>query len=165
LIPLLFLLGAPGVRAETVQAEIDREIWIPFMAASNAFDADGFLAVQSKDLVRVATDAKEVYGLQRYENEIRDGFKRARERGLKRVSEVRFLVRTASGDLAFETGYFKSQAALANGEIRTRYARFEFILRREGGAWRILVDKDTADGGKLTEQDFQAATPLGAPAP
>lgn len=155
---------ATSAAADPVQADIDRDVWIPFMAASNAFDADGFLAVQSKDLVRVAVDQGEVYGFDRYAQEIRDGFKRARERGLKRTSEARFVTRVASETHAHETGYFKSQATLANGETRTRYSRFEFILLKENGRWKILVDKDTAEGAKLTEPDFQTATPIGTPA-
>jgi ketosteroid isomerase-like protein len=161
---LIFTLAlATPTSADPINAEIERDVWIPFIAASNTFDADGFLAVQSKDLVRIAADQKEVYGLDRYAREIRDGFKRARERGLKRVSEARFLERAASETLAYHTGYFKSQATLADGEIRTRYSRFEFVLRKDEGRWRILLDKDTADGGKITEQDFQAATPVGRP--
>jgi ketosteroid isomerase-like protein len=162
---VLLLLVAPAARADTAQDEIDRDVWRPFMTASNAFDADGFIAVQSKDLVRVAVDTKEVYGLERYAREIRDGFKRARERGLKRKSEARFLSRASSADLAYETGYFKSEATLASGEERVRYSRFEFVLRKENGVWKILVDKDTADGVKITEQDFQAASPVSSDAP
>jgi ketosteroid isomerase-like protein len=163
---LLFAFAATTAAAgDPVQADIDRDVWLPFMAASDAFNAEGFLAVQSKDLVRVAVDQREVYGLDRYAGEIREGFKRARERGLNRTSEARFLSRAASETHAYETGYFKSQATLANGEMRTRYSRFEFVLRKENGAWRILIDKDTAEGGKITEQDFQAATPIGQSLP
>jgi uncharacterized protein (TIGR02246 family) len=157
----LILALTSAARAEnTLYAEIERDVWVPFMAASNAFDAEGFLAVQSKDLVRVAADQNDVYGLDRYAREIRDGFQRARERGVKRVSEARFLTRATSESHAYETGYFKSHATLANGETRTRYSRFEFVLRKENGRWKILIDKDTAAGGKITEQDFQAATPI-----
>ena len=72
------------------------------LAPSNSFDAEGFLAVQSRDLVRVSVDTKEVYGLQRYATEIRAGFSRAKERALKRSSEMSFLTRTHSGALAHE---------------------------------------------------------------
>lgn len=146
--------------AQDARQQIERDVWIPLLAASNAFAAEGFLAVQSPDLVRVAADANEVYGLSRYAAEIRAGFERARARGMARESDVRFLVRTASADLAYETGYFRSRATLPDGTARIRYSRFEFVLRREEGRWRILLDKDTADGGKITEADFLAATPL-----
>lgn len=140
--------------------QIEADVWIPFLAASDAFDADRFLAVQSRDLVRVSTDAKRVYGLARYETEIREGFRRARERGITRVSEVRFLDRVADGDLAYETGFFRSRVTLANGEVRVRYTRFEMVLRREAGTWKFLLDKDTSDGGSITEEAYQAAAPM-----
>lgn len=152
--------GSTAVAGEDVARQIDREVWIPFMAAASAFDADGFLALQSKDLVRVSQDDNEVYGLDRYAREVREGFPRAKARGAKRTSEVRFLTRTHAGDLAYETGYFHSRATLANGEERRRYTRFEVVLRKEAGTWKILLDKDTQDGGAITEAMYLQAQPL-----
>lgn len=143
-----------------VEAQIEREVWLPFMAAANAFDAEGFLAVQSKDMVRVSGDTNEIHGLDRYARETRAGFERAKERGVKRHSEMRFLSRTHSGDLAYETGYFHSRATLANGEERLRYSRFEVILRNENGRWKILLDKDTSQGGTITDAMYQEAKPM-----
>lgn len=146
-----------------VEVQIEKDVWIPLFAASAAFDAEGFLDVQSRDLVRVAIDSREIYGFDRYATEIREGFRRARERGIVRQSEARFLERTASGDLAYQTGYFRSRVRLPGGEERVRYSRFEFVLRKERGRWRILVDKDTAAGGTITEADFRSAAPMRAP--
>jgi ketosteroid isomerase-like protein len=167
---LLVALGCLSVRSvgvsQTISPDVEREInaqvWLPMLAASKSFDADGFLAVQSRDLVRVSVDTKEVYGLERYATEIRAGFRRAKERALKRTSEMRFLTRTHSGALAHETGIFKSEVVLASGERRTRYTRFEMILRKEAGRWKILVDKDTSQNGTITEEEYRAAAPLGA---
>lgn len=159
---LCLLLVSDVVRAadNDIQSQIEQDVWLPLLAASNAFDAEAFLAVQSRDMVRVAIDSREVYGLARYQSEIRAGFQRAKERGIVRTSEVRFLERHASDEWAYETGYFRSQVTLADGERRVRYSRFEFVLRKEGGKWRILVDKDTADEGRITAEDFQAAEPM-----
>ncbi|HSJ64056.1 MAG TPA: DUF4440 domain-containing protein [Gemmatimonadaceae bacterium] len=154
------LWAVAPLTAQNVERQIDRDVWIPLMRASNAFDAEGFLALQSPDLVRVAADQQEIYGLARYASEIRAGFERARARGLRRASDVRFLTRTASGELAYETGYFRSRVTMPDGEVRTRYSRFEFVLRNENGVWRILVDKDSADGGRITAEDFESATPI-----
>lgn len=159
-LPLLGFVHAVAV-AQEVQRQIEQDVWIPLLTASNAFDAEGFLAVQSRDLVRIATDANDIHGFSRYESEIRAGFARARSRGVRRTSEVRFLTRTASGDLAHETGYFRSRATLPDGSVRVAYTRFEFVMRREDGRWRILLDKDTADDGRITERDFLSATAMG----
>lgn len=158
----LVLITFFGVRAdaEDIQLQIDRDVWIPLFTASNAFDAEAFLTLQSRDVVRVSVDSKDVSGLARYQSEIREGFKRAKERGIVRKSEVRFLERNASGELAYETGYFRSQVTLPSGEQQVRYSRFEFVLRKEGGKWRILIDKDTSDGGRITEEQFLAAASM-----
>lgn len=148
------------VSAQDFALQIERDVWIPLLAASGSFDAEAFLAVQSRDLVRISVDSNEVYGLSRYQKEIRDGFPRAKARGIARKSEVRFLQRNHSDDLAHETGYFRSQVTMPNGDVRVRYSRFEFVLRKENGKWRILVDKDTADGGKITAEQFSAAAPM-----
>ena len=142
-----------------VAREIDRQVWLPMLAASNAFDAAGFLAVQSPDLVRVSVDSNEIYGLDRYRSELVAGFARARERGIKRRSDVRFLTRAHSGDLARDTGIFRSEVVVPGGETRVRYTAFEMVLRKEQGRWKILVDQDTARGGAITQQDYEKGTP------
>lgn len=157
---LLFTCVVVRAGEDDTQVQMERDVWIPLLVASNTFDAEAFLAVQSKDMVRVSVDSKEIYGLARYQEEIREGFKRAKGRGIVRKSEMRFTERTASKDLAYETGYFRSQSTLPSGEERIRYSRFEFILRREKGKWRILLDKDTTEGGRITEEAFRAATPM-----
>lgn len=149
-----------GVSAQDVELQIERDVWIPLLAASDSFDADAFLALQSRDLIRISVDSNEVYGLSRYQKEIRDGFPRAKGRGITRKSDVRFLQRLHSNDLAHETGYFRSEVRMSNGDLRVRYSRFEFVLRKESGKWRILVDKDTADAGKITAEQFSAAAPM-----
>ncbi|HET8648376.1 MAG TPA: hypothetical protein VFO85_22955 [Vicinamibacteria bacterium] len=163
---LAVCLAARAADDAAVQREIEAQVWTPLLTASNTFDAEGFLAVQSPDLVRVSVDTNEVYGLERYAAEIRAGFPRAKARGVTRRSEARFLTRTHSGHLAHETGLFRSESVTAAGERRVRYSRFEMILRREAGRWKILVDKDTAQGGTLTEEEFRRAAPMrsaGAP--
>jgi ketosteroid isomerase-like protein len=158
MLPVLLAATAAAQPAQEVQRQIEHDVWIPLMRASVAFDAEGFLAVQSRDLVRVSVDAGEVYGLDRYQREIREGFPRARARGITRQNEIRFLRRIASDSLGWETGYFRSQVRMPDGEERVRYTRFEMVLRKEGGKWKILVDQDTSDEGKITEAMFEAAT-------
>jgi hypothetical protein len=148
-----------------VAAAIDAQVWRPLLAASDGFDADAFLAVQSPDLVRIAEDRDEIYGFERYARETRAGFPRARARGIRRRSEARFLSRSHGDALARDVGIFRSEVTLPDGTVRVSYTWFEMILRQEGGRWRILVDRDSARGGTLTEQDYAKATPLSAPRP
>jgi ketosteroid isomerase-like protein len=157
------IVSAGAVASQTttteVAREIDSQVWLPLLAASNAFDAAGFLAVPSHDLVRISVDSNEIYGLDRYRSELVAGFARARGRGIKRRSDVRFLTRAHSGDLARDTGIFRSEVMMPGGETRVRFTAFEMILRREQGRWRVLVDQDTARGGAITQQDYEKGTP------
>ena len=157
---LIALVAGHTAAQNDLQIEIERDVWNPLFKASNLFDAEGFLSVQSRDLVRISLDLKEIYGLDRYRREITVGFKRAKDRGIVRISEARFLDRNASGEHAYETGYFRSEVTMPNGEKRVRFSKFEFVLRKENGKWRILVDKDTADGGKITAEEFSSAAPM-----
>jgi hypothetical protein len=163
-------LACQGTRGQT-QA-IDAQVWRPLIAASNAFDWPGYLALHAADLVRVAEVSGDVYGFDRHAREIEQGFQRVRARGdTTRTTEVSFLSRRQAGGLARDTGYFRSRAS-RNGAPRTSFTHFDFILRCDRGVWRILVDRDAnrtppdASGRTraITEADFLAATPL-SPAP
>jgi hypothetical protein len=101
-----------------------------------------------------------LYGIDRYTSEIRAGFARARERGLRRMTTVRFLTRTQTNALARDTGIFRSELTLPGGERRLTYTAFEMILRKENGLWKLLVDQDTSRGGSIAERDFLAGRPL-----
>jgi ketosteroid isomerase-like protein len=156
--------GAGRAYAQTPQADVVRDInaqiWITMLRASDAFDAEGFLAVLSRDLVRVSMDRNEIYGFDRYSTEIRAGFERARQRKLRRRSTVRFLARSHSGDLARDTGIFRSEVILPGGETRISYTAFEMILRKENGRWKLLVDQDAWRGGMITEADYLKGAPM-----
>ena len=156
---------------DELRRQIDDDVWRPFLAASSSFDAEGFLAVQSPDLVRISEATGEIHGLDHYAASISQGFRRVRERGgVTRTTEARFLARSASANLAHEAGYFRS-TTVRDGQTRVAYTRFDFVLRRENGRWKILVDRDSphrlssGEAQPITEADFLAAQPLLAISP
>jgi hypothetical protein len=60
---------------------------------------------------------------------------------LEEKYELRFIQRIASNDKAFEVGYYKTTSTnKSTGEARTGHGKFHFVLRRENGTWKILVD-------------------------
>jgi hypothetical protein len=157
--PCLAVAAAQTPDADA-ERDIDMQVWIPMLRGSNQFDPDLFLGVLSPDLVRVSIDRNEVYGMDRYTSEIRAGFARARERGIRRTTTVRFLTRTQTNALARDTGIFRSEVTMPGGEARLTYTAFEMILRKENGLWKLLVDQDTSRGGSIAERDFLAGRPL-----
>lgn len=147
---------------EAVARAIDDDVWRPMLRASDAFDAEAFLAVLSPDLVRISADRHVIYGLERYAREIREGFPRAREHGLKRTSTARFHARTQEDDLARDVGIFQSTVTRPDGTTRTSYTAFEMVMRREQGRWTLLLDRDSWRDGTITEAEFLAGAPMTA---
>jgi hypothetical protein len=156
---------ATDAPVKDVESQINTQVWEPMLRASNEFDAEAFLAVLSRDLVRVSTDQNVVYGFERYSRETREGFARARERGLRRSSTMRFISRAHSQGLARETGIFRSEVVLGNGQTRVSFTAFEMILRQEAGVWKLLVDQDSWREGKITEAEYLAALPMNGDEP
>ena len=158
---LLLVYASNMAQRNAIEEEINESVWKPFLQASSQFDGPAFMQLQSKDFIRVSIDQKVIHGYQQYETGILPNFKRLKEEGkIKRNTEMRFISRIVSAELAYESGYFKSTTSLANGEVRTRYSRFTVILRKESGNWKILVDADSNDGNTITEALYQQAEPL-----
>lgn len=155
-----FFVYASEPDKRDVEAQINAQVWIPMLRASDEFDAEGFLAVLSRDLIRVSTDRNLIYGFERYNNETREGFARARERGVRRTSSMRFITRAHAEGLARETGIFRSEVTLSNGQKRVSFTAFEMLLRKEAGTWKLLLDQDTWREGKITEDEYLAAMPM-----
>jgi len=140
------------------QKEINEQVWKPFISAFNNRDDDAFSAVHSKEVFRVSQDDNRIFGYNEYFKEIPDSEK-ARWKDWKRNIELRFLQRIASGDKAFEVGYYKSSNTnTVTGEKRTAYGKFHVLLRKENGTWKILMDADANE--KTDEAIFMTASPM-----
>jgi ketosteroid isomerase-like protein len=152
------------VSAQTTEQEINDQVWKPFTKALMTQDGESFMAVHSKDIIRVERDGKKIFGFNEYNSKTLENWPKWKESlaksGTKRTFELRFLERFANGDLAHEVGYFKNESISTTGEIRSSYGKFHVVLRKENGIWKILVDSDSNEGGTITEEMFQAAKPL-----
>jgi ketosteroid isomerase-like protein len=150
--------------AQTDQQQIDDQVWKPFTKAITERDPEAFMAVHSKDVIRVVRDGKEVKNYESYKKGMVENWPKYRtyvkENNLKVDFELRFLERHSNGNEAFEVGYYKSETIKPNGEKRTSYGQFHVALRKENGVWKILVDSDSSNGGTITEEMFAAASPI-----
>jgi ketosteroid isomerase-like protein len=140
------------------QKEINEQVWKPFIKAFNNNDDDAFSAVHSKEVIRVTQDENQIIGYSEYFKKVPDSVK-AKWKDWKRNIELRFLQRIASVDKAFEVGYYKStNTNTSSGEKRTSYGKFHVLLRKENGAWKILMDADANE--KTDEALFITAKPM-----
>lgn len=151
---LLFCITAFS-QENSLQKEINEQVWKPFITSFNNRDDDAFSAVQSKEVIRVSQDDNLIFGYNEYFKKIPESEK-ARWKDWKRNIELRFLQRIASNDKAFEVGYYKSSNTnTVTGEKRTGYGKFHVLLRKENGIWKILMDADANE--KTNEAVFMTA--------
>ena len=132
-------------QSDSLQQQINDQVWKPFIKAFNNSDNAGFRKVHSLALIRVIQDDNQVLGYEEYLKPVPDSIK-AKWGNWKNHIELRFLQRIASNGKAFETGYYKTTSAnITTGETRVSFGKFHVLLRTEDGTWKILMDQDAKE--------------------
>ena len=103
IISLLFTFSCLA-QTDSLQRQINEQVWKPFIQSFNNRDDAGFSAVHSKNVVRVEQDNNRLYGWSEYFKPVPESTK-ARWAAWQRKIELRFLQRIAAGADAFEVGY------------------------------------------------------------
>ena len=145
-------------QADSLQIQINQQVWKPFIEAFNNLNAEAFMAVHSKQVARVIQDGNLIYDYGRYFNETRQGNENAKKTNQRRLLELRFIQRIAAGNQAFEVGYYKFTGVGPDGSTRHGYGKFHVLLRKEAGTWKILMDADSSE--KADEKVFMGAKAL-----
>src|SRR6478609_109711 len=141
----LCFCGISFSQSNSLQQQINEQVWEPFIKAFNNSDNAGFRKVHSLELIRVIQDDNEVLGYEEYLKPVDDSIK-AKWGNWKNHIELRFLQRIASNGKAFETGYYKTTSAnITTGETRVSFGKFHVLLRTEDGTWKILMDQDAKE--------------------
>ena len=155
----LLLFGHVSVaQSDSLQQQINTQVWKPFIKSYNQLDADGFMSVHSKDLTRVIRDDNKIYGYAQYFTSMTKGNEYSKQNKHTRAIELRFMQRIADNDKAYETGYYKVVATGPDGKSRAFYGKFVVLLRKEKGVWKILMDSDANEN--TDENVFQSAKPM-----
>lgn len=128
---IVFLNNRGWSQADSLQQQINEQVWKPFIKSFGKLDTDGFMAVHSKDMTRVIRDGNSIYGYDSYFRENKQGDDRTRKENRKRTIELRFVQRIASNDKAFEIGYYKTTNIEPDGTSRSGYGKFHVLLRRK----------------------------------
>ncbi len=156
---LLLLIGHFSFsQSDSLQKEINEQVWKPFIKAIISDNNEKLSAVHSKEVTRVIQDDNQILGYNEYFKKIPDSIK-AKWKDWKRDIELRFLQRIASAEKAFEVGYYKTSSTNAvTGEKRIGYGKFHVLLRKETGTWKIQMDADANE--KTDEAMFLKAMPM-----
>jgi ketosteroid isomerase-like protein len=158
IIPLLFACSIGF--SQSAQKEINEQVWKPFIKSYNDYKADDFLALHSKDVIRSARDSKKVWNWDQYLQSQSEDDKRELLAKSKRTLSLRFTERLNNATQALDVGIFQVVYQLSDGRRESYYGRFHVALRKENGHWKILVDTDSTEDGKIGERDFLAASPM-----
>lgn len=146
--------------SQNFQKEINDQVWRSFISTFNNFDADGFLALHSQEVIRSPRDSKVILNWDEYLAQQEKGDKRSTENGTTRTLDLRFTERIANSRLAMEVGIYKTTVTHKTGKVESFYGRFHVVMRKENGIWKILVDTDSSEGETISEKDFLAAEPM-----
>jgi ketosteroid isomerase-like protein len=159
LLLMLSILNISGYsQAESIQQQINQQVWKPFIQSFSNLDTKSFMAVHSTEMTRVLLDGNTIYGYDRYYKETDQGNESTKKSNRKRTLELRFIQRIAAGAEAFEVGYYKFTGMQPDGTTRHGYGKFHVLLRKENGTWKILMDADASE--KTDEAIFFSAKPM-----
>ena len=145
-------------QADSLQQQINQQVWKPFIQSFNDLDTKGFMAVHSKEMTRVIQEGNMIYGYDWYYKETERGNESTKKSNRKRTLELRFTQRIAANGRGFEVGYYKYTSIEPDGTTRNGYGKFHVLLRKEDGTWKILMDADASE--KTNEAIFQSARPM-----
>jgi ketosteroid isomerase-like protein len=159
---LLFFLTVSVIQAfaQDEKQAVNDQVWKPFIQAFNDRDTKKFMELHSKDVVRSSRDSKNVLGWDEYYQQMERGNKSENASKSKRTLELRFTERIYGKDKAIEVGIYKTSYVGGDGIAKGFYGRFHVVLRKESGAWKILVDTDSSENGTISEKDFLEASPM-----
>ncbi len=138
--------------------QIDQDIWLPFMAAYPAYDADLVASTYSADLIHAGGPGATAKNLDGHMADMRAFFDYARSQGDAFAIEFRFTQRILGEGVASERGVFRIDVLLATGGERQSYGYFHVFERLEPDGWRILTDFDEPGA---TPEEFEAAEAIG----
>jgi len=157
-LPVLCSFQFAYSQSDSLQKQINEQVWKPFISTFNSGDDEGFKAVHSKDVIRVSQDSKQILGYDQYFKKVPDSTKAKWHKWTKNI-ELRFIQRIAADGKAFEVGYYKTKSTdTTNGETRTGFGKFHVLLRKENNTWKILMDEDANEN--TTEAVFQTGKPM-----
>ena len=160
LILILLVVINTSVLAQTVQKEINDQVWKPFIKGFTEGDTEVFMSVHSKDLVRSGRESKQVLNWDQYNKQTEQG-NELRKAGNRKMSiELRFTERINNDNQAIDVGVYATSWTSPDSRTSVGYGRFHVVHRKENGTWKILVDTDSNEGRTIGETQFLAAKPM-----
>jgi ketosteroid isomerase-like protein len=154
----LYLAGSLTAQPDSLQRQINEQVWKPFLESYNTYDAEKFMSVHHPEALRVVQEGGRLLTFAEYAKNTAASMKRGLDGNRDRKLELRFTQRIATPENAFEVGFYKLTVNRPDGSSDAYYGKFHVVLKKTEGRWKIWLDADTPEGAD--EQVFQAASPL-----
>ncbi|MEJ0054684.1 MAG: hypothetical protein WDN75_02995 [Bacteroidota bacterium] len=151
---IIIAIASSASAQDETQKEIIEQVWRPFLQDSIIRARKYLCRYIPGTLSVLPRDDKSVLNYKEYQEMQSRSDSRTLAKGNKKNLELRFTERFSNNDLAVNVGIFKTSYTLKNGTTSDYYGRFHVFLRKENGIWKILVDSDSTEGGKIGEKIF-----------
>ena len=137
----LLLVGGAAASAQTgpTSAAIDADVWIPVAASAAADDIAAMGRVYNPDAVLVTPEGT------RPISQVLAGWGKDmavnKGKGIRASVALRFSKRQDDAETAYESGMFRYTLTDRAGVSTPRYRRFEALLVKTAGKWRVLMER------------------------
>jgi ketosteroid isomerase-like protein len=136
------------------EQKVNQDIWFPFSSTFKAFDAIGFMAIHTDDVIRISRDGKSIRTREEYtQSQIESAERNVTKKRTRSIS-FSFTERFYKGDLGYESGYYKVVYNQNKEDSFVSYGYFNVVLKRQKGKWKIFLDSDSSLENSLKEEDF-----------
>ncbi|MBS9464062.1 nuclear transport factor 2 family protein [Flagellimonas sp. 389] len=158
LILILFMFtaffGYSQTAKNTIQDEIDMEVWKPFKTAFETLDGEALNAIYADEVLRVTPQGIDT------ENTFKSGnlerFQKNKADGMSIALDFWFDSRHTNETVSYEVGFYRIGFSDKNGETNYSYGQFHIVLKKIDGTWKITQDWDTTsiNGKTITAADL-----------
>jgi hypothetical protein len=128
-------------------------VWDKFCQAFDLLDYQLMAEIHSNNLIRIP-NGKQIIDYNNYIMSYKKDFEVAKEQNSTRTISLRFYERINNDSIASEKGIYKLVINKNKPEETAHYGKFHVLLIKEKVGWRIFMDYDSNEGGKVGEEDF-----------
>jgi hypothetical protein len=157
-----FLFAPLISKAQTNQeilAELNRDIWKPFIEGVNTNKPELYNGVNSTDFYWVLDGAKpRIMNLPEYIEDARIVMQSRISKGIATNLNIRFLQRNANKDFASEKCIIQYTSTSPGKQPEVFYSIAHSFSRKENGTWKKLIQHANTEAA--TKEMFEAAQPI-----
>ncbi len=134
---------------------INNDVWSKFYLAFDSLDFNLMAEIHSKKLIRIPANQKKIIDYEAYIGNYKKRFRANKEKNVTLNISLRFFERITSELNASERGIYRLIVSKGSDEEKIYYGEFHVLHIKEKGIWKILMDYDSNESGKIGVNDFE----------